>query len=389
MKRIYPLMIIITLLILPALACGSFSTTVQETPSVPVVQPVVTQIVAPTVTINTSFEPSTSDEATLVELYQRVNPSVVNLTIYAKATDDTLTPFSQGSGFVYDSAGHIVTNAHVVHGAERIEVNFFDGRTRPAEQVGEDLYSDLAVVQVAEMPEGIASLPLGDMDQLKVGQTAIAIGNPFGFTGTLTRGIISALGRTIEGLTIFSIPQTIQTDAAINPGNSGGPLLNLHGEVIGVNAQIRTADDSRSNSGVGFAIPVSIIEQVIPDLISTGSHEWTWVGISGRSVTYELAQVMNLPEDRGAYVVEVIDNGPADKAGLRGSDGVAELDGLSYDTGGDVITAIDGQPINSFDDLLVHVALETRPGQRVTLTIVRDGKSIEVPLTLESRPDDF
>ena len=379
-------MVVIIVLILPVLACGTFSLPNQAAVTQPAAQLVITQVVAPTAAINTSYEPLTSEEATLIELYQRVNPSVVNLTVFAATTTDELAPFSQGSGFVYDSAGHIVTNAHVVHGAERIEVNFYDGRTRPAELVGVDLYSDLAVVQVADLPESVAGLPLGDMDQLAVGQTALAIGNPFGFNGTLTRGIISALGRTIEGLTIFNIPQTIQTDAPINPGNSGGPLLNLKGEVIGVNAQIRTADETRANSGVGFAIPVSIIKRVVPDLIETGVHEWTWVGIRGSSVTYGIAQALNLGDDRGAYISQIVAQGPAEKAGLRGSDGTTTLEGLTYETGGDVIVAIDGQPVNTFDDLLVYVALQTRPGQEVQLTVLRDGKTIKVPLTLEARP---
>lgn len=389
MNRVRPLMIAIIILVLPALACGPFSLLNQPAATQPVAQPVVTQVVVPTTAINTSYVPLTSEEATLIELYQRVNPSVVNLTVFATAVADTLAPFSQGSGFVYDSSGYIVTNAHVVHGADRIEVNFYDGRTRPAELVGADLYSDLAVVKVVDLPEGIAGLPLADMDQLAVGQTAVAIGNPFGFAGTLTRGIISALGRTIDGLTVFSIPQTIQTDASINPGNSGGPLLNLQGEVIGVNAQIRTADDSRSNSGVGFAIPVSIIKQVVPDLIETGVHEWTWVGIRGTSVNYGLAQALNMEDDRGAYISQVVAQGPAEKAGLRGSDGSITRDGLTYETGGDVIIAIDGQPIGTFDDLLVYIALNSRPGQEVMLTILRDGKSIEIPLTLEARPEEI
>ena len=386
-KIVLPALIVIIIFVLPALACGTFSAPLPPAANQPA--PVVTQIVAPTVALNTSVEALTNEEAILIELYQRVNPSVVNLTVFAAASDGTVAPFSQGSGFVYDSAGYIVTNAHVVHGADRIEINFYDGRTRPAELVGEDFYSDLAVVKVAKLPEGVTSLPLGDMDQLAVGQTAVAIGNPFGFNGTLTRGIISALGRTIEGLTIFNIPQTIQTDAAINPGNSGGPLLNLQGEVIGVNAQIRTADASRSNSGVGFAIPVSIVVQVVPDLIETGVHEWTWVGVRGTSVTYGLSQALKLDDDRGAYISEVIDQGPAYKAGLRGSNGSTTLDGLTYETGGDVIVAIDGQPVGTFDDLLVYVALQSRPGQQVTLTILRDGKTLEIPLTLESRPEDM
>ncbi|MCS6907981.1 MAG: trypsin-like peptidase domain-containing protein, partial [Anaerolineales bacterium] len=201
------------------------------------------------------------EQALLVALYARANPAVVNVTEYARQGGRVM-PIGQGSGFVYDTLGHIVTNAHVIHGSDQIEVTFWDGTIELAELVGEDLHSDLAVIKVERMPEGIIPLPLGDMEKLAVGQTVVAIGNPFGLEGTLTKGVISALGRSIPALTSFSIPQAIQTDAAINPGNSGGPLLNLQGEVIGVNAQIETGGTSRTNSGVGFAIPVSIIKVV-------------------------------------------------------------------------------------------------------------------------------
>ena len=328
-------------------------------------------------------EVATEDQV-LVDLYARVNPSVVNITIYA-SRDGQVIALGQGSGFVYDSAGHIVTNAHVVHGADQIEVTFYDGLTRKAEVVGEDLHSDLAVVKV-ELPQGVQPLRLGDMSELAVGQTVVAIGNPFGLSGTLTRGIISALGRTIPALTIFSIPQAIQTDAAINPGNSGGPLLNLNGEVIGVNAQIETNGTSNSNIGVGFAIPVSIIQRVAPALVKDGEYVWAWLGVRGGDLTPTLVQAMNLPVEQGAYLVEVIAGGPSSKAGLRGASDTAIVEGRSVDTGGDVVTAIDGQPIKTFDDMLIYVALNTSPGQPVVLTILRDGEYQDVTVTLEPRP---
>ncbi|MCK5430270.1 MAG: trypsin-like peptidase domain-containing protein, partial [Anaerolineales bacterium] len=200
----------------------------------------------------------TKEEMSLVELYAMVNPAVVNITIY-RVESDVLLPVGQGSGFVYDGDGHIVTNAHVVQDAEGVEVTFSDGTIREADVIGEDLNSDLAVVHVDDIPGGVTSLPLASMETLAVGQTVVAIGNPFGLDGTLTRGVISALGRSIPALTPFTIPQSIQTDAAINPGNSGGPLLNMNGEVIGVNDQIRTDGINNSNLGVGFAIPVSMV----------------------------------------------------------------------------------------------------------------------------------
>ena len=355
-------MVVIIVLILPVLACGTFSLPNQAAVTQPAAQLVITQVVAPTAAINTSYEPLTSEEATLIELYQRVNPSVVNLTVFAATTTDELAPFSQGSGFVYDSAGHIVTNAHVVHGAERIEVNFYDGRTRPAELVGVDLYSDLAVVQVADLPESVAGLPLGDMDQLAVGQTALAIGNPFGFNGTLTRGIISALGRTIEGLTIFNIPQTIQTDAPINPGNSGGPLFNTKGEVVGINTAIVP-----NGQGIGFAIPVNVAKPLIPQLISKGEVTRGYIGVSIQAITPELAKAMNLKDAKGALVSDVVPGSPADKGGMKQ---------------GDVITAFNQKNIDRPRDLSSWVA-QTPVGQEAKVAILREGGEKQLTLKIE------
>ena len=226
------------------------------------------------------------------------------------------------------------------------------------------------------------------MDELAVGQSVVAIGNPFGYEGTLTRGIISALGRTIPALTIFSIPQAIQTDAAINPGNSGGPLLNLNGEVVGVNAQIETNGVTESNLGVGFAIPVSIIRRVIPSLIDTGKYDWPWLGVSGGTVNPPLVKAMILPVEQGAYVSEVTDGGPAQAAGLIGTSSSVTQDGRTVEVGGDVITAIDGQPVKTFDDILVYLTLQTSPGQQVTLTILREGQYQDINVQLGTRPSE-
>ncbi len=325
-----------------------------------------------------------SEEQVLVDLYARVNPSVVNITIYGSMSEQVVA-LGQGSGFVYDTLGNILTNAHVVHGASEIEVTFSDGLVRAATLVGEDLNSDLAVVR-AELPEGVEPLPLGEMDTLAVGQTVVAIGNPFGLQGTLTRGIISALGRTIPALTIFSIPQAIQTDAAINPGNSGGPLLNLDGEVIGVNAQIETDGTSNSNIGVGFAIPVSIVRRVAPELVANGEYIWPYLGVSGGDVTPLLVEAMSLPVERGAYVASAVENTPASRAGLQGASEVITLDGRTVEVGGDVITAIDGTPVLTFDDLLIYLSLNTSPGQTVTLTILRNGETMDIEVILQARP---
>jgi S1-C subfamily serine protease len=385
----------LVLLVLPALAlaCRITIPSGQSSMMDEVVKTVVVTVEPPSQQGNEINQPVqslqvVSENEQLVDLYARVNPAVVNITNYIEENNQ-LIPSSQGSGFVYDVLGHIVTNAHVVHGASEVEVTFSDGSSRPSEIVGEDLNSDLAVVLVKDLPSGIQPLPLADMSSLAVGQTVLAIGNPFGLEGTLTRGIISALGRNIPALTPFSIPESIQTDAAINPGNSGGPLLNLSGEVIGVNAQIETDGQSNSNLGVGFAIPVSIVKRVVPDLVQYGEHKWSWLGVQGGDVTPLLVEAMNLPVDKGAYLAAVLSSGPSEKAGLRGSDETQTIRGRQVDTGGDIITAINGQPVNSFDDLLIYVALQTSPGADVTLSILRDGKPMDVVVKMEERPSSL
>ncbi|UCH61105.1 MAG: trypsin-like peptidase domain-containing protein [Anaerolineales bacterium] len=382
--RLAGLTALILLVMSVSMACGIFF---------PITSRVETEAPGPVATVVIQSEvpvPSfrMEDETGLTVLYERVNPAVVNITVYASQGGDML-PVSQGSGFVYDQQSHIVTNAHVIHGAEEIEVTFSDATVRLAELVGEDLNSDLAVVKIEDLPEGVQPLPLADMELLEVGQSVVAIGNPFGLEGTLTRGIISALGRSIPALTPFTIPQSIQTDAAINPGNSGGPLLNLQGEVIGVNAQIETDGTSRSNLGVGFAIPVSIVKLVVPDLIEKGEHEWAWLGVRGGNLFPTLVEAMDLPVEKGAYIASVIESGPAGKAGLRGANRDVTVDGRRVSVGGDVITEIDGQAVRSFDDLLIYISLNTAPGQTVTLNILRGGETQEVEVILEERPTDL
>jgi 2-alkenal reductase len=345
-----------------------------------------TQVEAESPTIQITVPQDILDEQTmLVDLYARANPSVVNITIFGEL-DSRVVPLGQGSGFAYDADGNIITNAHVVDNAEQVEVTFSNGTIQPAEIIGQDRNSDLAVIKVDQLPEGVAPLSLGEMDELAVGQTVFAIGNPFGLEGTLTQGIISALGRTIPALTTFSIPQSIQTDAAINPGNSGGPLLNLEGEVIGVNAQIETDGISRSNSGVGFAIPVSIVERVVPALIQDGRFEWSWLGVQGGDLTPVLAEAIGLSGTRGAYIVGVAPGGPAEKAGLQGASQEVVVDGRLLFTGGDVVTKINDQDVNTFDDLLIYIALQSDPGQEVELTILRDGVPQNIILVLDERP---
>jgi S1-C subfamily serine protease len=332
------------------------------------------------------------NESLLVNLYQQINPGVVAIRVTTTAGES-----GQGSGFVYDQQGHIVTNYHVVEEAESIEVDFANGYRAEGEVIGTDLDSDIAVIKVDAPASELFPLPLGNSSQLQVGQTLIAIGNPFGLSGSMTVGIVSALGRTMESMReapgggYFSSSDQIQTDAAMNPGNSGGPLLNLNGEVIGINRAIRTDSETilgtAVNSGIGFAVPIDTVKRVIPDLISKGSHDYPYLGITSRDeMTLESLKTLGMPANTlGAYVIAVSEGGPADQAGLRGSDGIGNVTQLQ--PGGDWIIGIDGQTINRFSDLLSYLVTYTNPGDTVTLTILRDGKQLNIPVILTKRPD--
>ncbi|MDX1521274.1 MAG: trypsin-like peptidase domain-containing protein, partial [Anaerolineae bacterium] len=293
----------------------------------------------------------------------------------------------QGSGFVWDEAGHIVTNYHVVENASRVEVIFANDTIVEAEVLGVDPDADLAVLQV-DVPAGtLKPVTLGDSDALQVGQLAVAIGNPFGQEFTMTSGIISAVGRTIRsGNSLFSIPEVIQTDAPINPGNSGGPLLNRQGEVVGINSQIISR--SGANAGIGFAIPINIAKQIVPTLIEGEKFEYAWLGITGTTLTSEVADFMKLPADtRGVLVIDVAQDGPANEAGLQGSDKTLTVEGAEYQLGGDVIIGIDDQPVEHMDDLITYLIEETRPGDEITLEVIRpDGEQETINITLAARP---
>jgi len=364
------------------LACRGVSPAAQPTGYPPAVQAPAS---APNPVVLALPQPESDEQSALVELYARVNPAVVNIVIY-RPHHGQLVAFSQGSGFIYNPSGHIVTNAHVVHGADQVEVTFSDGTVAMAQIVGQDMHSDLAVVQADGIPAGVQPLSLGDMAMLAVGQTVVAIGNPFGLQGSLSRGVISALGRTIPSISQFSIPQAIQTDAAINPGNSGGPLLNLQGEVIGVNTQIENGGSSPGNSGVGFAIPISLVRRVVPDLIANGSHAWAWLGVNTNNLSPALVQAMSLPSQLGVYVESLVPGSPAEKAGLLAASNQVTLDERIVPVGGDVITAVDGQPIRRQDDLVAYLALQAVPGQAVTLSILRNRQPQTFRVVLEARP---
>jgi len=320
----------------------------------------------------------------LTQLYEQLSPGVVSIQVFAQRGGQVGE--GAGSGFIIDEQGHIVTNNHVVAGAQQVTVIYHNGIEASAEVVGTDEDSDLAVIRVdpATFPEDVGPLPLADSDQVVPGEWVVAIGNPFGFGGSLTLGIVSATGRLIpSGATTFAIPQAIQTDAAINPGNSGGPLLNLDGEVIGVNAQIATGGGA-ANSGVGFAIPSNVVRRVAPSLIETGRYVWPWMGVEGTSVNLIIQQANDLETQQGAYVNRVVSGSPADQAGLQGSTGQTSIGGVPVPTGGDVVIAANGQQIRDFADLLVSTAFGS-PGDEVELTIIRDGQQITETVTLAAR----
>jgi S1-C subfamily serine protease len=323
------------------------------------------------------------EPGSLTALYEQVNPGVVNVQVFVERGG--ISGQGAGSGFVLDEEGHIVTNNHVVAEAQRVTAIFYNGIEVEAEIVGTDDYSDLAVIKVDYLPEGVHSLPVGDSDQVVAGEWVVAIGNPFSLGGSVSLGIVSATGRSIpSGVARFSIPQAIQTDAAVNPGNSGGPLLNLSGEVIGVNAQIASSG-AGVNSGVGFAIPSNVVRRVVPVLIASGSYQWPWLGVEGTSLNLVYQEANDLEIQQGAYIISIISDGPADKAGLRGSSDTRQMNGFDVPVGGDVVVAADGERIADFDDLLVVVASEN-PGDTVELTILRDGEEQQVEVTLEARP---
>lgn len=325
----------------------------------------------------------------LVELYQRLSPGVVSIQVISNFGA------GQGSGFVIDTDGHIVTNYHVVEGAQTVEVDFSSGLKVYASVVGTDLDSDIAVLKVEVDPTELVPLPLGDSDQALVGQTVVAIGNPYGLSGSMTVGIISARGRILESMRqstdglYFSAGDLIQTDTAINPGNSGGPLINLNGEVVGVNRAIQTENSTItgqvSNSGIGFAVSSNIVRRVVPSLIEKGYYDYPYLGLSSISaLNLTLQEALGLPQANGAYVTSITPGGPADKAGLKAGTQPSSIEG--YLKGGDLVVAVDGIKVNEFNDLLSYMILNKVPGDQITMTILRNGTSMDMVVTLGKRP---
>lgn len=317
-----------------------------------------------------------SEQNAMSRLFKDTDQSVVSIAAYGSKN-------AQGSGFVYSEKGYIVTNHHVIEDADRIEISFIDGTTKTAKVIGSDPYTDLAVLKVNK--KDLKPLDLGNSSSVKVGQRAVAIGNPFGLRGSMTSGIISQKGRTLRTQGGFSTPNVLQTDAAINPGNSGGPLMNIQGEVIGVNTAIES--NTGVFSGIGFAIPSNTVKRVVPDLIQTGDHTHPWIGVSGIDMNRDIAEEMDLENSTGFLVMEVVPDSPADIAGLRSGDRNVTIDGAELTVGGDVIVGINGQKIRGISDVLLYLARDAGVGETIQLTVIRDGERVEVPLTLQSREE--
>ena len=299
-----------------------------------------------------------------------------------------MVPRGEGSGFVWSNDGYVVTNHHVVAGTDRVTVIFAAGAEYDAEVLGSDPDSDLAVLKIDAPTDRLHPVSLGDSGDLRVGQFAVAIGAPFGQEFTMTRGIVSALGRTMRSASgVFSNPQIIQTDAPINPGNSDGPLLDRRGNVIGINSQI--ASRSGGNAGVGFSVPINTAKRVVPELVSNGRYEYSYLGISGGTLRPRAADAKGLPEStRGVLVAAVVEDGPSAEAGLRPNDQTVDIEGEEFPVGGDVITAIDGTSIATMHDLLAYLVENSRPGDVVTLEVIRDdGETGELEVTLAPRPE--
>jgi len=330
----------------------------------------------------------TKKNLTLIELFEKSEEGVVKIKVVRIGSQGTVQGDigGVGSGFVYDNLGHIITNAHVVDGADKATVTFLDGSQYNAEIIGKDKFTDIAVIKVSEKPRLLHPLEIGDSSLLQVGEQVAAIGNPFGLSGSMTSGIVSQMGRLLATQdTGFSIPDVIQTDAAINPGNSGGPLLNMKGQVIGIN----TAIQSKTGEfiGIGFAIPSNTISKIVPTLIEEGKYPHPWIGIVGQDIDPVLAKVLDLKQAKGFLVMTVVDGSPADKAGLKGMSQTQVIDGKEYPVDGDIIISVDGKEVRKISDILIHLQREKSVGDEMVLGILRDGDFMDLILKLVERPD--
>lgn len=323
---------------------------------------------------------------TAVQIYNLTKCSVVLIANRRRDASGNLVTVAEGSGFVYGVQGHIITNNHVVEGAEDIRVTFLNGTVAQAQLMGRDVYSDLAVIKVNASEELLHPVVVGNSSALIVGETVYAIGNPFGLVGSITQGIVSQLGRSLRTETGYSIVDVIQIDAAINPGNSGGPLINSLGLVIGVNTAIAT--ETGNFSGVGFAISSTIMQRVIPALIQNRTYEHPWIGVVGTDMSQDIADAMHTNYTSGFLITEVMKNSPAETYGLRGGSSTwnITIEGTTIKLGGDIIIGIDGRSVAKADDLLTYMERYKSPEEAITLTIVRDNLRPDIFLILKARP---
>lgn len=387
MTKRYRMWLVLGLLALTMLSCslGEISsllvTPTSETAAEETAEPLII-VATPTLLPPELLAQADVEEQLVIDVYARVGPSVVCVS----AQDQFGACI--GSGFVIDQDGHVVTNNHVADAEEDLLVILADEQTVPAQVVGTDPGSDLAVLQIDAPADILSIAELGESSSLRVGQRAIAIGNPFGLERTVTTGIISSLSRTLRrDDSAFQLAEIIQTDAAINPGNSGGPLLDSQGRVIGINTAIRSL--SGVNSGVGFAVPVDIAKRVVPELIAHGRYRHPWIGVSGTSISREMVEAMGLPQDKGVLVFAVEPNSPASKADIQGGNRQVVVSGQPMRSGGDILLAIDDTEIHDFDDLVNYLATQTSVGDTVTLTVVRGNETLSVTVVLEERPEDL
>ncbi len=324
-----------------------------------------------------------SKTLSLIEIFEKAESGVVRINTYKNQTENEGD--SIGSGFVFDKKGHIITNAHVINNATKTVVTFLDGRSYNAEIIGMDKHTDIGVIKVNADLKLLHPVSLGDSSNLQVGEPVTAIGNPFGLSGSMTSGIISQMGRLLPSNVGFLIPDVIQTDAAINPGNSGGPLLNMRGEIVGINTAIQST--TGEFTGVGFAIPSQTVVKIVPTLISKGEYKHPWIGISGIDIDLDMANVLGLKDAVGFLIITVVEDSPASDAGLIGSDKTIKVEGREYSIGGDVIVSVDGIDVRKIDDILIHLQRVKIIGDEMVLEVLRDGIKINVTIVLQERPN--
>ena len=324
-----------------------------------------------------------SKTLSLIEIFEKSEPGVVRVNTQRNQTINDVG--GVGSGFVFDKKGHIITNAHVIEDSTKTVVTFLDGRSYNAEIIGIDQYTDIGVIKVNADLKLLQPLTLGDSSNLQVGEPITAIGNPFGLSGSMTSGIISQMGRLLPSGSGYSIPDVIQTDAAINPGNSGGPLLNMRGDIVGINTAIQST--TGEFTGVGFAIPSQTVAKIVPTLISEGEYNHPWIGISGRDIDPDMANVLGLKDALGFLIITVVEKSPASEAGLIGSDKTIKVESREYPVGGDIILAVDGIDVRKIDDILIHLQRVKTVGDEMNLEILRDGRTTNITIVLQERPN--